>query len=100
MASGGRNQLTRQIGEHLVCAELARRGFYATPFAGNVPMFDVLAADDSGRIIRVQVKASRSDNWPSRATDWMHIELEGSKQVLREVRQLGDPDLIYICVAI
>jgi hypothetical protein len=100
MTSGGRNQLARQIGEHLVCAELARRGFYATPFAGNVPMFDIVAADDSGRIVRVQVKATRGEEWPSRATDWMHIEMQGTKQVFRELRQLADPDLIYVCVTI
>ena len=41
-------QLTRQIGEHLVAAELGRRGYVATPFAGNIPMYDRLAADIGG----------------------------------------------------
>jgi hypothetical protein len=100
MSSGTKNQLTKQIGECLVCAELARRGFYATPFAGNVPTFDVLAANEAGRVIRIQVKATRSDNWPSDAREWMDIELEGSKQVVRQLRKLPNPDLIYVCVAI
>ena len=100
MSSGSRNQLTKQIGEYLVCAEVARRGFYATPFAGNVPAFDVLAANEAGRVIRIQVKATRGDNWPSDAREWMDIELEGRKQVVRQLRKLSNPDLIYVCVAI
>jgi hypothetical protein len=35
---GRRVQLTKQIGEHLVAAELGRRQFIAAPFAGNVPV--------------------------------------------------------------
>jgi hypothetical protein len=34
--TGREMQLTRQIGEHLVAAELGRRGYVATPFAGNI----------------------------------------------------------------
>ena len=36
-------QLSKQLSEHLVVAELARRGVIATPFSGNVPDFDILA---------------------------------------------------------
>jgi hypothetical protein len=97
---GSKNQLAKQVGEYLVCAELARRGFYATPFAGNVPGFDILAANDAGKVIRVQVKASRSDNWPSQAGEWMHITMDGDRQEFHGLRQLDDPDLIYVCVAV
>jgi hypothetical protein len=48
MATGRDRQLARHVGEHLVAAELGRRGYVATPFAGNVPMFDLLAADVEG----------------------------------------------------
>jgi len=41
MATGRNNKLTGQISEFLVCAELGKRGLIATPFAGNVPAFDV-----------------------------------------------------------
>jgi hypothetical protein len=34
--------LTKQIGEHLVVAELGRNGLIATPFAGNVQNFDLV----------------------------------------------------------
>jgi hypothetical protein len=37
------HQITRQIGEHLVAAKLGRMGYFATPFAGNVPLFDILS---------------------------------------------------------
>ena len=36
-------QLSKQLSEHLVAAELARRGIVATPFSGNVPDIDILA---------------------------------------------------------
>lgn len=49
MASGRDNKLTGAAGEFLVAAELCRRGHLATPFAGNVPEFDVVAVGESGR---------------------------------------------------
>ena len=45
MATGRDIQLTKMIGEYLVCAELCRRGLLATTFTGNVPEFDILATD-------------------------------------------------------
>jgi hypothetical protein len=42
MQTGLSNQLTRQIGEHLVVAKLGRMGYVASPFVGNVPLFDIL----------------------------------------------------------
>ena len=45
MATGRDMQLTKMIGEYLVCAELCRRGLLATTFTGNVPEFDILATD-------------------------------------------------------
>ena len=59
MSKGRDNRLAGQIGEYLVCAELGKRGLIATPFSGNVPAFDVLAADDLCRTVPIQVKASR-----------------------------------------
>jgi hypothetical protein len=97
---GSGNQLLKQAGENLVCAELARRGFYATLFAGNVPGFDVLAANDAGRIVRVQVKASKSHEWGTQAGEWMKITIDGDKQQFHGPRQLDSPRLIYVCVAV
>ena len=102
MSSGLGNKLTGQTGEYLVCAELGRRGFIATPFAGNVPTFDVLATDEQCRTVPIQVKASRSDNWPSDARHWMDIELDTETQMQKVVRpaRIQHPGLIYVCVAI
>ena len=50
-------QLSEQLSEHLVDAELARRGIVATPFSGNVPDIDILAFK-SGKSIPVQVKSA------------------------------------------
>jgi hypothetical protein len=99
---GFRNSLARQIGESLVCAELGRQGLIGSPFAGNVPMFDVLAADERCRTLPIQVKATRSDNWPSSADRWMHIQYdpETRKQVYSGPVILVTPQLIWVCVAI
>ena len=37
MATGRQVQLTKQVGEYLVAAELSRRGLLTATFAGNVP---------------------------------------------------------------
>lgn len=91
-----------QIGEYLVCAELGRRDLIATPFSGNVPTFDVLATDELCRTVPIQVKATRSDKWPSDARIWMNIELDlqtGIQKCLG-LKKLTNPELIYVCVAI
>ncbi len=59
MASGRGNQLAKQIGEFLVCAELGRRNLIATTFAGNLPGYDVVATNEHGASVLLQVKASR-----------------------------------------
>lgn len=101
MATGRQNRLAGQIAEHLVCAELGRRGLIATPFAGNVPTFDVIAADAGCRTIPIQVKATRSDNWPTDARDWMELELDATGlQRNGGPRRLENSDLVYVCVAL
>lgn len=65
--SVGRNcKLVGQVGEYLVCAELGKRGLIATPFAGNVPTFDLLIADEACRTLPIKVKTSAGDSWPRR----------------------------------
>ncbi len=100
--SGRSNKLAGQIGEYLVCAELGRRGLIASPFAGNVPAFDVLAADEQCRTVPLQVKASHSKNWPSDARTWMDIELDPNTGVQHDKgpAAITNPELIYVCVAI
>jgi hypothetical protein len=102
MSNGLRNKLTGQIGEYLVCAEMARLVLIATPFSGNVPRFDVLATDDLCRTVPIHVKASRSDNWPSQATRWMQIQFDAGaqKQIYSGPAKLATPELVWVCVAI
>ena len=102
MSKGRNNKLAAQIGEYLVCAELGRRDLIATPFSGNVPAFDVLAADNLCRTVPIQVKASRGDNWPGDARSWMHISLDPetkAQKCLGKI-EIENPGLIYVCVAI
>lgn len=102
MGSAYRNNLAKQIAEHLVCVELGRRDFVATPFSGNVPNFDVLVAGDSGRALPIQVKASRSTKWPSNALIWMDIELDSQTRIQKLLgrKTLLTPGLVYVHVAL
>ena len=63
MAKGRSNKFVGQTNEYLVAAELSRRGLIATTFTGNVPPYDIIASDESGRHVSVQVKASRGTSW-------------------------------------
>ena len=63
MATGRSKKIVGQTGEYLVAAELSRRGLIATTFTGNVPHYDIIASDETGRHVSVQVKSSRSASW-------------------------------------
>lgn len=91
-------QLTRQIGEHLVAAELGRRGYLATPFAGNVPMFDLLAADARGYSIPIQVKAINGGSWQFSADKFLDITVKDGAQIVRGRIELLNPDLVCIFI--
>ena len=98
--TGRSNQLTRQNGEHLVTAELGRRGFIATPFCGNVPSFDRLVANEAGFCDSC---SSEDHPWPRMAVQrhkiTRHWHQEWNQKVLRRKRTLH-PDLVCILVVI
>ena len=98
MQTGLSNQLTRQVGEHLVAAKLGRMGYVASPFAGNVPLFDVLAADDQGFSLPIQVKAINGPSWQYRADTFLEIEIIDDFQHVRGRKPLSTPDLICIYI--
>lgn len=102
MATGLSNKLTGQIGEYLCCAELGRRGLIATTFTGNVPEYDLLVCDEDLKTEPIQVKTSRSESWPSKADLWLNIEIddENQRQINLGKRDIRNPDLIYVCVAL
>jgi hypothetical protein len=98
MATGRGMQLTRQIGEHLVAAEVGRRGYIAAPFAGNVPMYDLVAGDSLGRTIPIQVKAINGGAWQFSADTFLDIEFVDGQQVVVGKKKLPNPELICIFV--
>ncbi len=74
MASGWSTKKIGQIGEFLFSAEVARRlDCIATPFAGNVPIFDVLVTDEVLATIPVQVKAAGGGGWQFDAGKFLEI---------------------------
>jgi hypothetical protein len=100
MATGRSTQLTRQIGEHLVAAELGRRGLIATPFAGNVPLFDLLVADEAGRAIPIQVKTiNENSSWQfGNIKKFLNVELVERVQHVRGKVQLPHPEMVCVFV--
>lgn len=83
MATGRSNKLVGQTGEYLVAAELSRRGLIATTFTGNVPHYDIIASDEAGRHVSVQVKASRGPSWQfGNITHYCDITFDGQQQIL------------------
>ncbi len=98
MATGRSTQLTRQIGEYLTAAKLGRLGYIATPFAGNVPDFDSLIADDEGRSIPVQVKAINGGSWQFQITKFLDVEIIDEVQYVKGEQKLPKPNLVCIFV--
>ena len=100
MATGRSMQLTRMIGEYLVCAELCRRGLLATTFTGSVPDFDILATDKDLQTIPIQVKANAKGDWILRADSFLDIDYneETKIQTIVGKRDFKNSKLIYILV--
>ena len=98
MATGRSTQLTRQIGEHLVAAKLGRLGYIATPFAGNVPDFDLLIADGHGCSIPIQVKSINGGSWQFNISKFLQIEIIDDIQYVRGKQKLANPNLVCIFV--
>jgi hypothetical protein len=98
MATGRSTQLTRQIGEHLIVAKLGRLKYIATPFAGNVPNFDLLIADEKGHSIPIQVKTINGGSWQLQANVFLDIEIIGDVQHVRGKRKLTNPNLVCVFV--
>ncbi len=99
--TGRSNKVIGQIGEFLACAEIARRcDCITTPFAGNVPDFDLLIADADCRAIPVQVKTANGGAWQFDASRFLELELDEHRQLqtIRGLRELKHPRLVYVFV--
>jgi len=95
---GRDNQLTKQIGEHLVVSKLGRLGYLATPFAGNVPFFDILAINDQWQIIPIQVKTIKGPSWQFSINNFLDIEIKDNEQIVNGKIKLDKANLIYVLV--
>lgn len=99
MATGRSTQLTKQVGEYLVAAELCRRGLISTTFTGNVPVFDLLTINKRLKTVPVQVKTIRAGFWQfSDARKFLKISIVNGIQTIKGKISLSDPNLIFVFV--
>lgn len=96
--SGRSNQLTKQVGEYLVAAEVCRRGFIATTFTGNVPFYDIVASNATGGHQAIQVKAINGGSWQFDVRTFANVSLDGSRQVMGEPIAPAYPNLVCVFV--
>ena len=90
---------SRQIGEHMVVAELGRREILATPFAGNVPDIDILAYR-GGTSIPIQVKALAHGSWSFHMSGFCKMSMDGESQVIGAPVERADDQTVFIFVKI
>jgi hypothetical protein len=101
MSTGRSNKLVGATGEYLVAAELSRRGLIATTFTGNVPHYDIIASDEDGRHVSVQVKASRGPSWQfGNITLYCDITFDGKRQIVGNRKPSPVRRLIMVFVKI
>jgi len=101
VATGQDTKLRGAVGEFLVAAELCRRGLLATPFAGNVPYYDIIASGKCGGHVAVQVKAiDRSKWWQFDIRKYLDVKMEadGKRQNIGEPLPEPYPGLLCVLV--
>jgi hypothetical protein len=97
MATGRSNKLVGQTGEYLVAAELSRRGLIATTFTGNVPHYDIIASNEDGKHVSVQVKASRGSSWQfGDITHFCEISFKGKNQIVGTAKRCPVQRLVVV----
>lgn len=101
MATGRGNKIVGQAGEYLVAAELSRRGLIATTFTGNVPHYDIIASDESGKHVSVQVKASSGPSWQfGSIAAYCDVQFDGERQVIGKMKDCPVKRLVMVFVRI
>lgn len=98
MATGRQNQLIKQVGEYLACAELCRRGYITTSFTGNVPDFDLLVVNDKNKSIPIQVKTANQGVWQLKADNYLDIEITDDKRQIIKGKKNLSKNIIYIFI--
>jgi hypothetical protein len=101
MATGRSNKLVGQTGEYLVAAELSRRGYIATTFTGNVPDYDIIASNENGEHVSVQVKASSGSSWQfGDISRYFEISYKGRHQIVGRPKRCPVQHLVVVFVVI
>ena len=98
MATGRQVQLTKQVGEYLVAAELSRRGLLTATFAGNVPDYDIVATGGRGQTALVQVKAIAGPSWQFDIRTFADVRCEAGAQTMGQPTTQPAGDLICVLV--
>jgi len=100
MAQNVSTQLSGQIGENLLVAELGRRGILATTLSGNAPVIDVLAYKNE-KSIPIQVKGQKKGNISvPKAEVYLQIEFDGDTQIVKRKKLGIDKNLIFVIIII
>lgn len=98
MQKGRNTQLVKQIGEYLVASELARRHLLVATFSGNVPDFDLVAGDEYGNSIPIQVKTIQSGTWQFSVEKFVSVKFDGKKQILGKKLSHRIRNLLHVMV--
>ena len=98
MATGRQVQLTKQVGEYLVAAELSRRGLLTATFAGNVPDYDIVATGGRGQTALVQVKAIAGPSWQFDIRTFVDVRCQAGAQTMGQPTTPPAGDLICVLV--
>ena len=98
MATGRQVQLTKQVGEYLVAAELARRGLLTATFAGNVPASDIVVTGSRGQTALVQVKAIAGPSWQFDIQTFVDVRYTAGAQTMGQPTTPPAGDLICVLV--
>jgi hypothetical protein len=98
MATGRQNQVTKQLGEYLVAAEVCRLGFLATTFTGTVPHYDIIASNATGGHQAIQEKAILQNAWQFDIRDFVDVRLDGKRQVMGQPTKAPYANLICVFV--
>ena len=98
MATGRQVQLTKQVGEYLVAAELSRRGLLTATFAGNVPDYDIVATGGRGQTALVQVKAIAGPSWQFDIRTFADVRCQAGAQTMGQPTTSPAGDLICVFV--
>lgn len=93
-------QLTKQVGEYLVAAELARRGLLSATFAGSVRHYDIIASGPAGGHVPVQVKTMNRGAWQLDIRDFADVTMNGDHQVISQPKPVPYAGLVFVFVAL